>query len=102
MPKPSPSCSRIFLTQQGAFWRPAYRVEVVDTTGAGDVFHGAFLHGLLRGWDLERVADFANAVAALKCTRLGGRGGIPTFSETMAFLRMKGEKRLWGDQPELE
>ncbi|GFP28343.1 sulfofructose kinase [Candidatus Hakubella thermalkaliphila] len=90
-----------FLTQQGAFWRPAYRVEVVDTTGAGDVFHGAFLHGLLRGWDLERVADFANAVAALKCTRLGGRGGIPTFSQTMAFLRKKGEQRLWGDQPEL-
>ncbi len=84
-----------FLTQEGAFWRSAYRVEVVDTTGAGDVFHGAFLHGLLRGWDLEKVADFANAVAALKCTRLGGRRGIPTFSETMEFLRKKGEPRLW-------
>lgn len=87
-----------FLTQESAFWRPAYRVEVVDTTGAGDVFHGAFLHGLLQGWDLERVADFASAVAALKCTRLGGRTGIPTFSETMEFLRKKGEQRLWRDR----
>lgn len=91
-----------FLTQESAFWRPAYRVEVVDTTGAGDVFHGAFLHGLLQGWDLERVADFASAVAALKCTRLGGRRGIPTFCQTMEFLREKGEQRLWRDQPDLE
>ncbi len=72
------------------FHTPAFPVEVVDTTGAGDVFHGAYLVGLLRGWDLPTVARFATAVAALECTRLGGRRGIPTFDETRAFLAARG------------
>jgi ribokinase len=65
---------------------PAFKVEVVDTTGAGDVFHGAFAYGMLSGWDLKRIARFANAVAALKCRKLGGRAGIPTFEEVRDFL----------------
>jgi sulfofructose kinase len=69
------------------FHTPAFEVDVVDTTGAGDVFHGACLVGLLRGWDLRRIATFATAVSALKCTRLGGRRGIPTLAETFSFLR---------------
>ena len=56
--------------------RPAYRVQVVDTTGAGDVFHAGFIYGLLQGWDLERQLDFACAAAALNCTCSGARGGI--------------------------
>jgi sugar/nucleoside kinase (ribokinase family) len=56
--------------------RAAYRVPVVDTTGAGDVFHAGFIYGLLRGWDLERQLDFACAAAALNCTCCGARGGI--------------------------
>ncbi len=59
-------------------------MKVVDTTGAGDVYHGAFLHGLARGWPLDRTQEFANLVAALKCTRLGGRAAIPTVAEVEA------------------
>jgi sugar/nucleoside kinase (ribokinase family) len=60
---------------------PAFVVPVVDTTGAGDIFHAGFIYGLLNGWELERTLRFANATAGLKCTRRGGRPGIPTVSE---------------------
>ena len=53
-------------------------VKVVDSTGAGDVFHGAFIYGLLQGWSAEESARFASAVSTIKCTRLGGSAGIPT------------------------
>ncbi len=66
---------------------PGFAVDAVDTTGAGDVFHAAFLFGVIEGWDIERCCVFANAVAALKCRRLGGRAGIPGLGETIAFLR---------------
>lgn len=65
---------------------PAYEVEVRDTTGAGDVFHGAFIVGLLRGWDVRRIIRFAQATAALKCRRLGARAGIPAAAEVEAFF----------------
>jgi sugar/nucleoside kinase (ribokinase family) len=65
---------------------PGFQVDVVDTTGAGDAFHGAFLYGLLQGWELECTATFANAVAAINCTHLGGRVGLPSLSEVEAFL----------------
>jgi sulfofructose kinase len=54
----------------------AYRVPVVDTTGAGDIFHAGFIYGLLQGWPLQRQLDFACAAAALNCTAVGARGGI--------------------------
>ena len=60
---------------------------VRDTTGAGDVFHGAFLVGLLQHWDLQTVATFSTAVSAIKCTQLSGRRGIPSFDQAIAFLR---------------
>jgi sulfofructose kinase len=72
------------------FHIPAFSCNVVDTTGAGDVFHGAYIVGLLHGWDVRETARFASAVSALKCTRLGGRAGIPTFHEVCAFLRERG------------
>jgi sugar/nucleoside kinase (ribokinase family) len=56
--------------------RPAYRVPVVDTTGAGDIFHAGFIYGLLRGWPLERMLDFSCAAAAMNCMAAGARGGI--------------------------
>lgn len=69
---------------------PAFEVEVLDTTGAGDVFHGAYLVGLLHGWDLQQAALFSTAVSAMKCAQLGGRQGIPEFGQALAFLKERG------------
>ena len=71
----------------GIFHSPGFPVKVVDTTGAGDVFHGAFIYGLLQEWDLKKTAQFACAAAALKCRELGGRAGIPDLAEVMSFTR---------------
>ena len=68
------------------FHAPGYRVPVMDTTGAGDVFHGALLYGLANDWTLKDSAQFANAVAAFKCTRLGGRAGIPDSAVAARFM----------------
>lgn len=65
------------------FTVPAHRVEVVDTTGCRDVFHGAFPYGVLQGWEVERSARFASVTSALKAKRLGGRTGIPTLEEVL-------------------
>jgi sulfofructose kinase len=77
-------------TADERFHTPAFAVDVHDTTGAGDVFHGAYLVGMLRGWDLRTIATFATGVSALKCTRLGGRKGIPSFEEVACFLHERG------------
>jgi ribokinase len=69
---------------------PAFPVDAVDTTGAGDVFHGGYLFGVLRGYDLADTIRFASAVAALKCTRIGGRAGIPALSRALRFLAENG------------
>lgn len=67
---------------------PAFQgLKILDTTGAGDVFHGAFICAMLQGWGAEQCARFASAVSAIKCTRLGGRAGIPDFQTTMRFLK---------------
>ncbi len=52
---------------------PSYPVDVKDTTGAGDAFHGAFIYGILNNWDLEKIGKFANATASLVCTKIGAR-----------------------------
>ncbi len=65
---------------------PAFRVPVVDTTGAGDVFHAGFIFGLLQGWPLERQLDFACAAAALNCMGLGARGGIESVEKIEALM----------------
>src|ERR1022692_586533 len=63
--------------ENGRFsYSPAYMVNAVDTTGAGDVFHGAFCYAVLEGMPLSRALDFSNAMAALNCTALGARAGI--------------------------
>lgn len=64
---------------------PSFQVEAVDTTGAGDVFHGAFIYGLLNGWEAKKTARFASAVSAIKCTRVGGRAGIPDLKTVKKF-----------------
>jgi len=78
------------ITAEEHFHTPAFEVDVVDTTGAGDVFHGAYIVGLLRGWNLRQIALFSTAVSAIKCTKLGGRAGIPCFKDVMTFLRERG------------
>ncbi|MFA5204151.1 MAG: PfkB family carbohydrate kinase [Lentisphaeria bacterium] len=65
----------------------ALAVDVVDTTGAGDVFHGAFACQYVRGCNWQGCMRFASAVSALKCTKLGCRTGIPTRAETENFLQ---------------
>ncbi|MGA9884179.1 MAG: PfkB family carbohydrate kinase [Candidatus Acidiferrales bacterium] len=55
---------------------PAFTVNPVDTTGAGDIFHGAFVHGLVQGWSFEEILEFGCAAAALNCLAPGARGGI--------------------------
>jgi sugar/nucleoside kinase (ribokinase family) len=59
------------------FWHAAaYRVKVLDSIGAGDIFHAGFIYGLLQGWGMQRQLDFACAAAALNCMAVGARGGI--------------------------
>jgi sugar/nucleoside kinase (ribokinase family) len=70
---------------------PGFRVHAADTTGAGDIFHGAFLYGLVREWRLEEILEFGCAAAALNCTAPGARGGIATLGE-IAALRKTGER----------
>ena len=70
----------------------AFPVNVIDTTGAGDVFHGAFLFAFLKGWDLKESLIFANAVSAIKCTKLGGRPGIPTLNQAIEFIKKNRNK----------
>jgi sulfofructose kinase len=65
---------------------PAFDVEVKDTTGAGDVFHGAFIVAVLEGAGPERALRTANAAAAMNCRALGAQGGLPTRAELDAFL----------------
>lgn len=75
------------VSQDGGFFQlETYPVEVVDTTGAGDVFHGAFLAGLQLGKSPRDCADFANAVSSIKVTRVGGRAGIPDLETVTRFM----------------
>lgn len=72
---------------------PSYEVDVVDTTGAGDVFHGAFVYGLLSGWSGERTLSFSNAAAALCCTAPGARGGVVGLEQILELME-RGPRRL--------
>ena len=89
-----PKHAGVTLGAQGYRWRdadgageqPGFKVDVVDTTGAGDAFHGAFTLALVDGRSIAECARYACAAAALKCTRLGSRAGLPTRAELDAFL----------------
>jgi sugar/nucleoside kinase (ribokinase family) len=106
MHKYGPSVVGVTLGVEGSWYsvgkgpvhQPAFSVEAVDTTGAGDTFHGAIAYGLARGWEVPRTVEFASAVAALKCRALGGRPGIPRLEEALAFLRSQGSS-LWRSSP---
>ncbi|KPJ88596.1 MAG: hypothetical protein AMS17_04900 [Spirochaetes bacterium DG_61] len=66
----------------------AYPIEVVDTTGAGDVFHGAFSYFLSKGSSMEEILRYSSASAALACREMGGRKGIPTMGELESFFSL--------------
>jgi sulfofructose kinase len=67
-------------------YSPGFRVHTIDTTGAGDVFHGAFCVAMLADMPLIEALDFANAAAALNCTAIGARGHIPSQGEVRTLL----------------
>lgn len=76
-----------FSRDCGGFRLPAYSVPVMDTTGAGDVFHGAYLAGPARGMNSMEAAKLATAAACIKCTRMGGRAGVPDWDTLQAFMK---------------
>jgi len=88
------NCVVITLGSRGLLWMkgkrsgylPAYRIPAIDTTGAGDVFHGAFAGCIASGSDWESVLNYSSAAAALSCTRMGARTGIPGKNEVDCFL----------------
>ena len=73
-------------------YSPGYVVDCVDTTGAGDVFHGAFCYAVLESMPMPEALDFSNAMAALNCTAVGARGGICGLEDVKAFQK-RGERR---------
>lgn len=84
----------VTLGERGLIWQrgaacgqlPAFPVNAVDTTGAGDAFHGAFAAGLALGMGWDELLRYASAVGALCCAKVGGRVGIPTAQEVREFL----------------
>lgn len=84
----------VYWSKDGVHARQrSFKVPVIDTTGAGDVFHGAFVAALAKGMNAAECMRFAAATAALKCTALGGRTGIPSYKQVVHYLH-KGLKPL--------
>ena len=82
---------------EGRFhYSPAFVVNCLDTTGAGDLFHGAFCYAVLKGMSLPDTLEFSNAMAAMNCTEYGARGKVGTLAE-VASLIQKGERRSQKD-----
>lgn len=87
-------CAAMTLGAHGALaliggrfvYSPAFVVNCVDTTGAGDIFHGAFCYSLLQGMEIAEALEFSNAMAALNCTALGARGGIAAAEKAKALI----------------
>ncbi len=69
---------------------PAFRLPVVDSTGAGDIFHAGSIYGLLKGWPVDDTIRFAAAAAALKCGKLGARPGIPGLERALSLAKVNG------------
>jgi sulfofructose kinase len=84
------------LSENGFVYSPAFVVNCVDTTGAGDVFHGAFCYAVLQQMPMAEALGFSNAMAALNCTAVGARGGIATLEEARHLLA-HGQRRTQTD-----
>ncbi len=81
-------------TEDKAFHLTSFQVDVVDTTGCGDVFHGGFIHAMLQDWPPEIATEFASAVSAMNCRALGGRVAAPSMDEVKDFLMKKGSPQM--------
>jgi ribokinase len=77
------------VTRDEAWQVPAFAVEVVDPTGAGDAFTAGVAYGLARRWDWPRIGRFANALGALAIRALGAQSSLPTLTEIEALLRQR-------------
>ena len=88
----------IGATADGEFRVPAFNRKgfIVDTTGAGDVFHGGYIHGLLNGWPPERCAEYAGAAAFLSCGAIGARAGIPPLRRVMSLMAERRSEKKKG------
>ena len=73
-----------------AVWYPIYPAEVVDSNGAGDVFHGAFAAAVVKGFDPEKCCHFSSAVSGLKCTGVGARESVPDFDTVKQYMKENG------------
>ena len=69
---------------------PVFTVDAVDTNGSGDVFHGAFAAGIIKGFDFLKCCCFSSAVSALKCTGIGARESVPSFTAVKNFMKENG------------
>ena len=104
MARPDRACAAVTAGAKGCWYSesggpvvhvPAYRVRAVDTTGCGDVFHGAYAAVISRGGGVPEAISVATAAAAIKATRPGGRSGIPGMDEVGAFMKVN-SKHLAG------
>jgi sugar/nucleoside kinase (ribokinase family) len=77
----------MMLDGDQVFHEPAFTVNTVDTTGSGDVFRGGFIYARLAGYPSSEQLRFANAAAAVSCTRAGAMNGVPTMAEVERLLR---------------
>ncbi len=75
------------------FLSPGFRIRALDTTGAGDIFHAAFIYGFLQAWPLQVILEFSNAAAAINCTASGARGRIASLAEIDNLRRNGGRSR---------
>ncbi len=76
------------------YHQPAFETRAIDTTGAGDAFHGAFAWALSQGLEIAQCTRLATAAAALKCRRLGARAGLARLEEVRSFLAERGDVEL--------
>ena len=87
----------VTLEEHGALYQvnnqikimPGLKCQVVDTTGAGDIFHGAFVYGLANGFDMEKIITLANIAAGLSVQKMGSRLSIPNLSDVLDYYTKK-------------
>ncbi|MBO5070560.1 MAG: hypothetical protein J6C37_09395 [Roseburia sp.] len=77
-------------SKQELWHYPAFPVDAVDTNGSGDVFHGAYAAGIVKGFDYRKCCIFASAVSAIKCTGVGARKSVPDYETVCSFLESRG------------